>query len=205
MNRPAILLLSLLLPLAGVAADPVVVTHPRIAEARQALAAGDATGAKIALNMLAEETQDRALLRTARRMLDIDVNIAEAGEQVRRRQLFLVEGTLRAAERRLGKTAGDQPLRDRIAAVRRAEAEARKELAREDAHMAIAVRSLLETEKLVRGDYPLLREDAERLLLPALRQAGDDFALVDWKPTLRGYRLMLQDKRTGDSFEVTPD
>lgn len=204
MNRPAILLLSLLLPLAGVAADPVV-THPRIAEAQQALAAGDATGAKIALNMLAEETQDRALLRTARRMLDIDVNIAEAGEQVRRRQLFLVEGTLRAAERRLGKTAGDQPLRDRIAAVRRAEAEARKELAREDAHMAIAVRSLLETEKLVRGDYPLLREDAERLLLPALRQAGDDFALVDWKPTLRGYRLMLQDKRTGDSFEVTPD
>lgn len=204
MKRPAILLLSLLLPLAGVAADPVV-THPRIAEAQQALAAGDATGAKIALNMLAEETQDRALLRTARRMLDIDVNIAEAGEQVRRRQLFLVEGTLRAAERRLGKTAGDQPLRDRIAAVRRAEAEVRKELAREDAHMAIAVRSLLETEKLVRGDYPLLREDAERLLLPALRQAGDDFALVDWKPTLRGYRLVLQDKRTGDSFEVTPD
>lgn len=205
MNRPAtLLLLLLLLPLAGVAADPVV-THPRIAEARQALAAGDATGAKIALNMLAEETQDRALLRTARRMLEIDVSIAEAAEQVTRRDLFLVEGTLRAAERRLGKTAGDQSLRDRIAAVRRAAADARKELAREDAHMAIAVRKLLETEKLVRGDYPLLREDAERLLLPALRQAGDDFALVDWKPTLRGYRLLLQDKRTGDSFEVTPD
>lgn len=204
MKRPATLLLLLLLPLAGVAADPVV-THPRIAEAQQALAAGDATGAKIALNMLAEETQDRALLRTARRMLDIDVNIAEAGEQVQRRELFLVEGTLRAAERRLGKTAGDRPLQDRIAAVRRAAADMRKELAREDAHMAIAVRKLLETEKLVRGDYPLLREDAERLLLPALLQAGDDFALVDWKPTLRGYRLVLQDKRTGDSFEVTPD
>lgn len=204
MNRPATLLLLLLLPLAGMAADPVV-THPRLTEARQALAAGDATGAKIALNMLAEETQDHALLRTARRMLDIDVNIAEAGEQVRRRELFLVEGTLRAAERRLGKTAGDQPLRERIAAVRRAAADVRKELAREDAHMAIAVRTLLETEKLVRGDYPLLREDAERLLLPALLQAGDDFALVDWKPTLRGYRLVLQDKRTGDSFEVTPD
>lgn len=204
MNRPATLLLLLLLPLAGAAADPVV-THPRIAEAQQALAAGDATGAKIALNMLAEETQDRALLRTARRMLDIDVNIAEAGEQVQRRELFLVEGTLRAAERRLGKTAGDRPLQDRIAAVRHAAADMRKELAREDAHMAIAVRKLLETEKLVRGDYPLLREDAERLLLPALLQAGDDFALVDWKPTLRGYRLLLQDKRTGDSFEVTPD
>lgn len=204
MKRPATLLLLLLLPLAAAAADPAVM-HPRIAEAQQALAAGDATGAKIALNMLAEETQDRALLRTARRMLDIDVNIAEAGEQVQRRELFLVEGTLRAAERRLRKTAGDQPLREHIAAVRRAAADARKELAREDAHMAIAVRKLLETEKLVRGDYPLLREDAERLLLPALLQAGDDFALVDWKPTLRGYRLVLQDKRTGDTFEVTPD
>lgn len=204
MNLPVTLLLLLLLPLAGMAADPVV-THPRIAEAQQALAAGDATGAKMALNMLLEETRDPTLQRAARRMLAIDASIARAGEQIVQKQLFVVEPTLRAAERQLGSSAGDKVLRERIAGLRHQAVEARKELQREDAYMAIAVRNLLETEKLFRGDYPLLREDAERLLLPALKKVGDEYSLVDWKPTLRGYQLILQDQRSGDRFSVTPD
>ncbi|MFZ5722851.1 MAG: hypothetical protein ACOY33_04225 [Pseudomonadota bacterium] len=205
-SRPLLLLAVLLLLHGTLAAGPAPgPDHPRIREARQAIAAGDATGAKIALNILLEETKDRALVRTAQRMLAIDVALAEAGTQVRDNELFLVEGSLRAVEKKLGRGDSDRAARAVIADIRRLAEEARGRLRREDILMGLAIRRLLETEKLIRGDYPLLREDAERLLLPALQQAGDEFSLVDWKPTLRGYRLLLQDKRTGESFEVTPD
>lgn len=181
------------------------VDQPRIREALAALAADDAIGAKIALNTLLEEQPAAALARTARQLLETDVAIARARAQVASGEVFLVEESLRAVERKLGRSSRDQALRERIAEVRRLAGEARVQLRRDDAHMAIATRHLLETEKLFTGDYPLWREQAEQLVNPALVHAGNDFVLVDWQPTLRGYRLVLQDKRSGEAFEVTPE
>ncbi|MFZ5755613.1 MAG: hypothetical protein ACOY3X_01765 [Pseudomonadota bacterium] len=181
------------------------VDHPRIREALIALAADDVVGAKIALKLLIEDTQDTGLARAARRLLENDIVVAGAQAQARNGELFLVEETLRSVEKRLGNAPIDRALRERIATIRALTHKERLRLRREDAHMGIAARHLLETEKLFTGDYPLWREDAERLIAPALLKAGDQFVLVDWKPTLRGYQLVLQDKRSGEAFEVTPD
>lgn len=181
------------------------VDQPRIREALAALAADDAIGAKIALNTLLEEQPTAALARTARQLLDTDVAIARARAQVANGELFLVNEGLRAVERKLGRSSRDQALRERIAEVRRLAELARVQFRRDDAHVAIATRHLLETEKLFTGDYPLWREQAEQLVNPALAHAGNEFVLVDWQPTLRGYRLVLQDKRSGEAFEVTPE
>ncbi len=179
---------------------------PQIRDAWQQLAGGDATGAKITLKLLLEETpRNTPLARHAQRMLDRDVAIAQARERIAAGELFLVESSLKDVERRLGRSAGDRAARTRIADVRMAAARETARLQSEGNLVALATRHLLETEKLVNGDYPLLREDAERLLTPALARAGDHYAIVDWKPTLRGYRLVLQDKRTGGALEVTPD
>lgn len=186
-------------------ASTAFVDEAHIRQALAALAAGDATGAKIALNTLLEDTPPPAVARTARRLLDTDVAIARAHAQAEGNELFLVEASLRDVERKLGDTAVDRSLRERIADVRRVAADTRTRIRREDALVALATRNLLETEKLFSGDYPLLREDTERLVTPALAYAGGEFTLADWKPTLRGYRLVLQDKRTGEAFDVTPD
>lgn len=179
--------------------------HPRIREALAALAANDATGARIALKLLLEEKPAPAAARAAALLLDTDVAIARTQNQLDNGELFLVATGLGAIERKLGRSFRDQALRERITAVRRKADLMRAQLRREDAHMAIAIQHLLATEKLIRGDYPLWREQAAQLLNPVLRRAGDHFALVDWQPTLRGYRLMLQDQRSGEAFEITPE
>lgn len=179
---------------------------PAVRDAWQQLAGNDATGAKITLKLLLEGTPAGSpLARHAQRMIDRDVAIAQAGERIAAGELFLVESSLEAVERRLGRSAGDNAARTRIADVRKAAAQESARLQSEGNLVALATRHLLETEKLVNGDYPLLREDAERLVTPALARAGDHYTIVDWKPTLRGYRLVLQDKRTGGALEVTPD
>lgn len=179
---------------------------PQVREAWRQLAGGDATGAKITLKLLLEEIPAGSpLARHAQRMLDRDVAIGQAQERISAGELFLVEPSLKDVERRLGRGAADRAARTRIADVRKAAAQETSRLQSEGNLVALATRHLLETEKIVRGDYPLLREDAERLLAPALARAGDQYAIVDWKPTLRGYRLVLQDKRTGGALEVTPD
>lgn len=179
--------------------------QPQIREALTALAMDDAIGARIALNSIPDTATDPALHRFAQQLRERDVAIARAAGQTREGRLFLVESTLRDVERRLGASLVDRALRERIGTVRRAAAAKRAGLRQDDMLTVLAVRHLLETEKLVRGDYPLLREDAMRLLQPALEKAGDDFTMTEWQPTLRGYRLLLQDKRTGESFVVTPD
>lgn len=198
----ALALLFLLPPSPTAAARPA---HPRLAEAEKALAANDATGAKIALNLLAEETRDPALRRQAKHMMDTALPVAEAGKYLQRGELFLVEPTLRAVEKRLGRSASDVELKARIAALRQQADALHAQLRREDTWTALAARKLLETEKFYAGDYPLTRADAERLLLPALKTDGNKYRLQDWQPTLRGYRLVLQNTRSGDNVEVTPD
>lgn len=187
-------------------AATALVDQPDIAKAWQQLAAGDATGAKITLKMLLETAPSRSTLaRTAQRMLDIDVVLAQAQTRASGDELFLVEPALKAMEKKLGKSAADRGIRTRIEKIRSVARLHRQHLAREGSLMAIATRHLLETGKIFTGDYPLLREDAERLVVPALRHAGDAYAMVDWQPTLRGYKLTLQDKRSGDALLVTPD
>lgn len=180
--------------------------HPEIRKAWQQLAADDATGAKITLKLLLESlTPNGPLAKAVRRMLDRDVALAQALERARAGELFLVAGTLQKIERQLGNRPADRSARDRIADIRREMAAQKIRLAREGNFMALATRHLLETEKLFRGDYPLWRAEAERVVTPALIYAGNTFAMIDWQPTLRGYRLLLQDKRTGSTIEVTPD
>lgn len=169
------------------------------------LAQGDAVGARIALNTLLEQSPGRTVARDARRLLDTDVALAQAMERVHAGEIFLVEESLKQVEKQLGRSARDRALREQIADIRRQAAAARTTIARDWPRVAAAARHLLETQKLFAGDYPLERADAERLVTPALQYAGDTYALVDWQPTLRGYRLLLQDKRTGDAIEVTPD
>lgn len=179
--------------------------QPQIRAALDALAVDDATGAKIALNNLPVAAGEPALQRFAHHLLDNDVALARASRQVRDGQLFLVETTLRDVERRLGPSPIDQSLRMRIGGIRRAAAAMHVQLRHDDIAMVHAMRHLLEMEKLFRGDYPLLREHADKLVTPALARAGGDFTMADWHPTLRGYQLVLQDKRTGESFVVAPD
>ncbi len=187
-------------------AGTAIADHPDIRKAREQLAAGDATGAKITLKVLLESaTPGRPLARLAQRMLDRDVALAQALEHARAGDLFLIEGTLKKIDRQLGKTPADQATRKRIAEIRHEVAAQKIRLASEGHIIAIAVRHLLETEKLFRGDYPLWREDAEKIIKPALVYAGDTFVMTKWQPTLRGYKLWLQDKRTGSTIEVSPE
>lgn len=185
-------------------AASVLVDDAEIGRAWRQLADGDATGAKITLNTLLESAGKRtAKTRQAERMLSVEVAIAEAGMRVADGGLFLVEPALRAIEKRLGRSSADRSARERIARVRDAAETRRREYRREAGSVAVATRNLFESEKLFRGDYPLLREDAEKLVQPVLAGNGDTWALVDWQPTLRGYRLVLQDRRSGDALEVT--
>ncbi|MFZ5697454.1 MAG: hypothetical protein ACOY9J_01800 [Pseudomonadota bacterium] len=180
--------------------------HPEIRKAWQQLAADDATGAKITLKLLLESaTPNSPLAKAVQRMLDRDVALAQALERARAGELFLVEGTLKAVEKHLGNRPADRSARDRIVDIRREMAAQKIRLGREGNFVALATRHLLETEKLFRGDYPLWRAEADRVVTPALIYAGNTFTMIDWQPTLRGYRLLLQDKRTGSTIEVTPD
>lgn len=189
-----------------ISASATFADHPDIRKAREQLAAGDATGAKITLKILLESaTPGRPLAKFAQRMLDRDVALAQALERARAGDLFLVEGTLKQVERQLGKTPADQAARKYIVEIRREVAAQKVRFASEGHIIAIAVRHLLETEKLFRGDYPLWREDANKIVSPALVYAGDTFVMINWQPTLRGYKLLLQDKRTGSSIEVSPE
>jgi hypothetical protein len=182
------------------------VDHPQISKAWRQIATGDATGAKITLKILLEETPARSPLgRTAKRMLDLDVAVAQARERAGGDELFLVEPALVAVEKKLGRKAADRALRERIAGVRALATARAKQLSREGALMALATMRLLETQKLFDGDYPLLRDEAEKVVLPALAHAGGTYTLLDWQPTLRSYRLVLQDKRSGAAIEVTPE
>lgn len=184
--------------------------HPEIRRALRQLADGDAGAAKLTLNILLEETPARSPAgRAAQRLLDVEVAVAQAAERVAGDELFLVEPALAAVERKLGRNkaygAADRHVRARIAAIRAALASRRALLAREGNLMVLATQHLLETQKIFSGDYPLLREEAEEVVAPALVHAGDTYAMLDWEPTLRGYRLVLQDKRSGDAFEVVPE
>lgn len=180
--------------------------NPEIRKAWQQIADGNAGGAKLTLKILLEEIPARSPTgRAAQRLLDRDVAVAQALERARGDELFLVEPALKAVERKLGNRAADRALRNRIAEVRAVAAARRKALASEGNYMALSARHLLERQKLFDGDYPLWREDAEKIVAPALAKAGDRYAMQDWEPTLRGYRLVLQDKRSGDALEVTPD
>lgn len=180
--------------------------NPAILSIWQALAGGDTTGARIMLKTLLEtEKPGSAAARAAQRLLDVDLVLAQAEQRVRDRELFLVEESLKSVERRLARNLRDTAARERIAGIRRDAERTRALLAREQAPLAHAVRHVLQIQKLQTGDYPLTREDAEQLLTPILASAAADFHMVDWVPTLRGYRLVLQDKRTGDTFEVSPD
>ncbi len=207
MHRPLPLLtlfvLLLLSPLSLFAANPP--THPRLIEAERAFAAGDATGAKIALNLLNEETHDPALRKQAKRLMDTALPVAEASKHLQRGDLFLVEPTLRAVEKKLGRSPADVALRDRITQLRKQADALRVQLRHDDVFTVWAVRNLLETQKLYAGDYPLTRADIEHLLLPALKADGNKYRLQDWQPTLRGYRLVLQNTRSGESVQVTSD
>lgn len=176
-----------------------------IRDALGLLATGDTTGARIALNTLLEQQPARSVARDARRLLETDVALAQAMDRVQAGEVFLVDESLRQVEQRLGNAARDRALREQLESIRKQVAATRIRLAREWPLVAAATRHLLETEKLFTGDYPLERADAERLIVPALQYAGDTYAMVDWQPTLRGYRLLLQDRRTGDAIEVTPD
>jgi hypothetical protein len=184
--------------------------HPEIRRALQQLASGDAAAAKLTLNILLEETPARSPVgRSAQRLLDVEVAVAQAAQRAGGDELFLVEPALAAAEKKLGRNkawgAADRQVRARIAAIRAVAAARRVLLAREGNLMVLATQHLLETQKIFSGDYPLLREDAEDIVAPALLHAGDTYAMLDWEPTLRGYRLILQDKRSGDAFEVMPE
>lgn len=180
--------------------------HPEIRKAWQQLAADDATGAKITLKLLLESvTPNSPLAKVAQRMLDRDVALGQALERARAGELFLVESTLKGVEQHLGNRPADRSARDRIVDIRREMAAQKIRLAREGNFVALATRHLLETEKLFRGDYPLWRAEAEQVVMPALTYAGNTFVMTDWQPTLRGYKLLLQDKRTGNAIEVTPD
>lgn len=180
--------------------------NPAIQSIWQALAGDDATGARIMIKTLLEtEKRGSAVARAAQRLLDVDLVLVQAEQRVRDRELFLVEESLKGVERRLAHNLRDTAARERIAAIRRDAANTRTLLAREQAPLAHAMRHLLQIQKLQAGDYPLAREDAEQLVAPVLASAAADFRMVDWMPTLRGYRLVLQDKRTGDTFEISPD
>lgn len=182
------------------------VDNAEIAKAWRQIAAGDGSGAKLTLKLLLEETPPRSPLgRAAQRLLDYEVAVAQAGERAHGDELFLVEPALKAVENKLGRRAADSALRERIAEVRAVAAARRLQLDSEANYTALATRRLLEAQKIFDGDYPLLREDAEKVVTPALAKAGDQYALLDWQPTLRGYRLVLQDKRSGAAVEVTPN
>lgn len=180
--------------------------NPALQDAWQALLGGDVIGARIMLKTLLEtEKRGSAVAREAQRLLDVELVLAQADERVRRHELFLVEESLKGVERRLGRNLRDSAARERIADTRRDAARMRALLAREQAPLAHAARHLLQFHKLHTGDYPLTREEAEQLIVPALANSDGNFLMIDWTPTLRGYRLILQDKRTGDAFEVSPD
>lgn len=180
--------------------------HPQIRKAWQQLAAEDVTGAKLTLKLLLETIPPRsALARSTQRMLDVDVALGQALARAKTGQLFLVESTLKDIQRRLGSSAADHAASNRITEITRESTRQGVLLAREGNFVALATRHLLETEKIYAGDYPLWREDAEKILKPALIHAGDTFTVIDWKPTLRGYQLLLQDKRTGKVIEVVPE
>lgn len=180
--------------------------NPAIRAIWQALADGDATGARIMIKTLLEtEKRGSAVARAAQRLLDVDLVLAQTEQRVRDQELFLVEESLKGVERRLARNLRDTAVRERIADIRRDAAKTRTLLAREQAPLAHAARHLLQIHKIYAGDYPLKREEAEQLLAPILASAAANFHMVDWTPTLRGYRLILQDKRTGDAFEVSPD
>lgn len=182
------------------------VDNESIRKAWKQIAANDGSAAKLTLKLLLEETPRNSKLgRAAQRLLDFEVAVTQAHERAGGDELFLVEPALKQVEKRLGRSAADRALRARIAEVREIAALRGKELASEGNYMALATRHLLETRKIVSGDYPLWREDAEKLLNPALAHAGNTYAVVDWEPTLRGYRLVLQDKRSGVALEVTPN
>lgn len=199
-NAGGCLLKEMTLP-TGMQAD-----NPAIQSIWQALAGGDATGARIMLKTLLEtEKPGSAVARAAQRLLEVDLVLAQAEQRVRDRELFLVEESLKGIERRLARNLRDTAARERIADIRHSAAKTRALLAREQAPMAHAARHLLQIHKLHAGDYPLTREDAEQLVAPVLASSAGNFRMVDWTPTLRGYRLILQDQRTGDMFEVSPD
>jgi hypothetical protein len=175
----------------------------RLQSACDLLAAGDATGARLALREITDaRATPRALRREAQRLLDVDLALLQAGQQIARDEIFLTPGLLDAAARKAGNSAMAQ---ERIAQLRARLAEVQVRLRGEAALLASATAHLLETAKLLQGDYPLHEEEARALVEPALAQAGGKFTLTGWKPTLRGYELLLQDTRSGESVLVVPD
>lgn len=175
----------------------------RLQAACDLLAAGDATGARLALREITDaRATPRALRREAQRLLDVDLALLQAEQQIARDDIFLTPGLLDAAARK----AGNSPMaQERLAQLRARLAEVQARLRGEAALLASATAHLLETAKLLHGDYPLHEAEARALIEPALAQAGGHFTVTGWKPTLRGYELLLQDTRSGESVPVVPD
>lgn len=170
---------------------------PELAAACALLANGDDVGARLALREIIDDRrQPRALRRAATLLFDNDLALLRVEQLLARDEIFLVEGML------AGVTATDDATRARVARLRARSAALRAQLAQEAAWSAEALRHVLETERLFRGDYPLERAQAEQVLAPLLARLGDHYLLAHWEPTLRGYRLQLQDRRSGELIEV---
>lgn len=188
------------------ASTPPMPAPPELTPARKALAAGDLVSARIALNTLLEETRrNPELARAARRMLEVDLPLTQAEQRLAGKETFLLEESLKAVERKLKRPPQDADIRERMATIRQQIALVKETLERERPSLSYAVRYQLNLYRLENGNFPLTREEADSALTPALARGAKDFSLISWTPTPGGYRLLLQDKRSGESFEITPE
>lgn len=179
---------------------------PQLEPAQKAIARGDLVSARIALNTILEETRRHSeLARAARRLFDVELPLPHAEQRLAAAETFLVEDSLKAIERKLARPPKDAEARERISRIRQRITEVDAQLEREQPALAHAVRYLLSLHRIRTGHYPISDEEAGALLAPGLAQGTADFSLAGWTPLPGGYRAILLDRRSGKSFEITPD